>query len=222
MSNYTIELRHLIAAGYVPSLATYPIFDPAYRAVLNQKILDHYHFQEIGLETPDRFDFFLKTRMNEIMPYYNKLYAAEIQMVNPMRNIDLTETNTKQTVGTNVSSTASNDENTTKARKGKVNNTLANSDTPQGSMTIIDLQAGGYATNVQIGEQTFDEDQTDSTGINNLTTAGEGASTEEYTKRLYGVQNISTPELFLKLKDALMNIDLLVIRNLSDLFMGVY
>lgn len=222
MANFTMELGHLVTAGYVASLSTYPIFDETYRAVLNQKILDHYRFHEIGLETPDRFDFYLKTRMNEIMPYYNRLYLANLDLVDPLRNVDLTETNTKQTSGMNVSSTSSSDDTTVKANKGKVTNKLANSDTPQGDLSIMSLTAGGYASNVQIGEQAFDEDSTVTAGLNSMSTAGEGATTEEYTKTLVGVQGVSKPELMIKFRDALINIDVMIINALNDLFMGVF
>lgn len=84
MASYTIELSTLIDKHFPFALNSYPIFNEDYRDYLNNKILRHYYFREIGAETPDRFNFYLETRMNEIMPYYNKLYESELIKFNPL------------------------------------------------------------------------------------------------------------------------------------------
>lgn len=84
MGEYTIDIRHLLARGYPLALNDYPIFAEEYRGYLNQKIIDHFYFREIGQETPDRFNFFLKRKMNEIMPYYNELYKSQLIEFDPM------------------------------------------------------------------------------------------------------------------------------------------
>lgn len=84
MAKYTIELRSLINRNYHFALDDYPIFDECHRKELNQKILEHYYFREIGAETPDRFNFYLRRKMNEIMPYYNQLYISEMIKFDPM------------------------------------------------------------------------------------------------------------------------------------------
>lgn len=84
MANYTIEVRSLLAKNYHFALDDYPIFEEAHREELNRKILDHYYFREIGAETPDRFNFYLRRKMNEIMPYYNQLYISEMIKFDPM------------------------------------------------------------------------------------------------------------------------------------------
>jgi hypothetical protein len=53
-----MRLCDLIDSGFDIGMATaidYPIFDEAYRAVLNQRITDHYALYEIGHETPSMF-----------------------------------------------------------------------------------------------------------------------------------------------------------------------
>lgn len=84
MAKYTIEIRKLIERGYHFNLDEYPIFDESYRNSLNEKILEHYWFREIGAETPDRFNFYLRRRMNEIMPYYNQLYISQMIEFDPL------------------------------------------------------------------------------------------------------------------------------------------
>lgn len=83
---------------YTPTLAEVenmgiPIFNdwwntyiPEYKEVLIAKILRHYHFNQIGAETPERFVYYLNTQLAEIMPYYNQLYASELINFNPLLN----------------------------------------------------------------------------------------------------------------------------------------
>lgn len=84
----------------------FPIFDENYRNVLEDKILKHYYTREIGAETIGLWKLWLNTRMNEIMPYYNQLYASEIIKFNPMYDVDLTTTH-QQTDNRNDSMTES-------------------------------------------------------------------------------------------------------------------
>lgn len=88
MSKYTTELRYLIENNFDIGLKTYPIFDENYRELLNQKIINHYYFREIGMETAELFKRYLNTTMNEIMPYYNQLYKSELLEFNPFYNVD--------------------------------------------------------------------------------------------------------------------------------------
>ena len=110
MSKYTTELRFICeeSAGLAHSEGytsidsvldksrdkifdfDFPIFDENYRIPLENKILKHYYTREIGFETVGLWKHFLGMRMNEIMPYYNKLYSSELIEFNPMYDVDLT------------------------------------------------------------------------------------------------------------------------------------
>lgn len=112
MSYYTTQLRWIVEqkqteAGVDPSasrearndftpayeylgLDDYPIFDETYRQTLNDKIIRHYYFHEIGFETAAQFAWFLRTRMHEIMPYYNQLYESQDLITDPLTNRKLT------------------------------------------------------------------------------------------------------------------------------------
>ena len=91
MSQYTTQLRYILENPMWTDerlgLGNYPIFDESYRANLNQKIKDFYYFEEIAYETPARFCFKLRQKMNLIMPYYNKLYQSELLKIEPFLNI---------------------------------------------------------------------------------------------------------------------------------------
>lgn len=67
---------------------SYPIFDENYRPILETKILEHYYTREICEETVGLWKLRLKAKMNEIMPYYNKLYESELLEFNPLYDAD--------------------------------------------------------------------------------------------------------------------------------------
>lgn len=110
MSKYTTEVRYICetaagleqSAGYasvndILDLANtkifdfdYPIFDESYREPLQKKILKHFYTREIGAETVGLWKLWLDQRMNEIMPFYNKLYESELYKFNPLYDTDLT------------------------------------------------------------------------------------------------------------------------------------
>jgi len=111
MSKYTTEVRFICesyagleeSTGYenvdeVISKArskifdfNYPIFDEAYRPVLETKILLHFYTREICEETVGLWKLRLKAKLNEIMPYYNKLYQSELLDINPLYDVDYTK-----------------------------------------------------------------------------------------------------------------------------------
>lgn len=119
MSHYTTEVRYICEnfAGLKESVGydrvewvisksrkkvfdfDYPIFDESYRSVLESKILRHYYTREIGLETVGLWKLKLNAKMNEIMPYYNKLYESELLKFNPLYDVDLTTTHEGEDVG---------------------------------------------------------------------------------------------------------------------------
>lgn len=67
----------------------FPIFDETYRPILEAKILKHYYTREIGFETVGLWQLKLNNKMNEIMPYYNKLYNSELLEFNPLYTVNL-------------------------------------------------------------------------------------------------------------------------------------
>lgn len=111
----------------------FPIFDEEYRTVLETKIVKHYYTREICEETVGLWKLRLNTKMNEIMPYYNKLYMAWSVDFNPLYDTDIT---TEHTL----------DNESTQTTTGK--STDRYSDTPQGSLQNIEDNT--YLTNATI------------------------------------------------------------------------
>lgn len=63
-------------------------FDEEYRSILCSKILKHYYLREIGCETVGIWKLWMNTRLEEIMPYYNKLYLSAMLEINPFNDVD--------------------------------------------------------------------------------------------------------------------------------------
>ena len=71
-------------------LDSYPIFDEDYRQTLNDKIIRHFYFREIGQETVARFRWYMDMTMRENMPYFNQLYSSLNLIVDPITNVRYT------------------------------------------------------------------------------------------------------------------------------------
>ncbi len=193
----------------------YPIFDDTYKSVIETKILRHYYTREIGLETVGLWKHFLNMRMNEIMPYYNKLYESELLQFNPLYDYDLyrdrdiansgsgTDTGTLSNVGSGTSS-----------------NTGLNafSDTPQGGLTgVEDLT---YLTNVT---KITNDNENSITNTETRNLANSFTNTEDYLEHVYGkTPGRSYAEMIKEYRQNFLNIDMDIINNLNDLFMGVW
>lgn len=225
----------------------FPIFDENYRSVLETKIIKHYYTREIGFETVALWKHFLGVRMNEIMPKYNKLYQVEKLNFDPFANMDYTETYEGSGQGKNkdVDSGTTTDTNTGKmgeniSDKRKADNEHNSdtidkySDTPQGG--LVGLRDETYLTNARQTEvsstddnsETYTRDRSVTTnntnnGSFNTTKNGEYSNTDEYLKHIKGYNGSKTfSEMFMEYRDSFINIDLMIIDELNDLFMGVW
>lgn len=231
MSHYTTSLRFLLEneTPYDIGLNDYPLYTfknvnkdsmlwgkdvkgqpiTNYRSYLNNKIVEHYYFREIGLETPQLFRRFLSRKMNEIMPYYNQLYESIDIEFNPLWNVDLTETftHTSNDIGEveadGTSSTSSKNKITTEEKATQILDTktdnnhvdtnvntgtdsqiLRKSDTPQSVVTDTDIMQSTYLTethyNTGNNSNTTTDNSTDS-GTNTGTVKNENNVDSEGT-----------------------------------------
>lgn len=231
MSKYTTELRWIVENGYDLQLNEYPIFDENYRQKLNQKIINHYYFREIGFETVGLFRFYLKQTMNEIMPYYNQLYESALLEIDPLNTINFTETLTRTKIGndtknfneyTTVNSNGDSNSNSTKNSNFKD----VESDTPQGMLSIGNIEGELYASYARISKN---EDTTNSTAHQETTDTQKRKNDEKinrednenYTRTEKGNRE-SQSELLMKYRQTFLNIDMQIITELNNLFMGLY
>lgn len=213
MSKYTITIKNLIDNNFDFEMTQYPIFDETYRTTLNNNILYHYYEDEIGFETAPLFRLYLNQRLNEIMPKYNQLYLAQKNLIDNdllLNNVNLKE----QLSGSNSTQTSSM---STSSNSGSSDNKNLFQDTPQGNISSQSIDAQNvYATNI-----TLDHNSTSNT-IND-SSSNTGTGTNEYIKTITGnngkYYNI---DILNSIKNNLMNIDLMIIDDLRDLFMGIY
>lgn len=212
MAKYTITIKTLIDNNFDFQLTSYPIFDENYRSTLNHNILYHYYENEIGFETAPLFRLYLNQRLNEIMPKYNELYKAQKKLIDEnllLSNVNLTET----MQGTNTTQTNSTSQST---NSGTSNNKNLFQDTPQGEIANTDIDAQTWATNL-----TLDRNTTNNT-INDTNSAS-GSGTNNYVKTIVGNNGGKySVELLQQIENNLMNIDLMIINELYDLFMQIF
>lgn len=234
MSKYTSEVRficesltgHDESSGYdgideiieqaIPLIFSFdfPIFDENYREVLCTKILRHYYTREIGLETYGLWKLKLQTKLNEIMPYYNKLYESELLKFNPLYDVNMTTVNSGSKTGesTNIGNnenkrtsnrqnklsgvqtdedsrtntlTGSNTEESDSLTAGNNVNRDMYSDTPQGALTGV--ESGNYLTNARkVTGETNASEVGKRSGTSNSTESSSGRNSSVNTKEESG------------------------------------
>lgn len=204
MAKYTITIKTLIDNNFDFKMDSYPIFDENYRETLNNNILNHYYENEIGFETAPLFRFYLNQKLNEIMPYYNELYKVQKKLIDEnllLNNVNITESLT----GSNT--TQSSSESTSNS-----NGKNLFQDTPHGELSSTDIDDQKWATNL-----------TQNKNIINDESSASGSGTNEYIKTIVGNNggkfNI---DVLNDIKNNLMNIDLMIINELYDLFMQIF
>lgn len=188
MSKYTTELRFIcetynnldtsvglsnvntVIDNALPKLFDFdfPIFDENYRKQLEHKIVRHFYLREIGFETVGVFKFYLENKLNEIMPYYNKIYNAYLLDIDPISNYrskksgnnnQLSDNKTNTTDNRDSKQTTTNKSNSNDVRTDNLsqnevhtstdtfgNNdrsfvTNLHSDTPQGSLQNVENES---------------------------------------------------------------------------------
>lgn len=234
MADYTLTLGNLIARGFDTdeklhlSARYYPIFDESYRAKLNEKIVAHYALREIGCETPQMFVFYFGRTMREQMDYFNQLYMSAQREFDPFitsdvrQELDSTSVNESsgKSSGTQSNESTSNSTSDTTADNSSM---TFNSEFPQ--TRIDDFRK--FATSAS---------QTDSTGNTHTSTSQDSTATATSTSdtdyahssdkgnsvsHTLGTSG-SQSQLLTDWRGTMLNIDLMVINSLEDLFLGVW
>jgi hypothetical protein len=211
MSNYTTELRKIDERLIDDALSHYDIFSEDYRSTLNNKIKNHFWFNEIGHETIDIFLFQLKVKMNEIMPYYNQMYEAELVKRDPFLTVRMSSKNTSTG---STSTSAESNESGTSSSSTDAKSRAVQSETPQ----VMLSGNGDYATGAA-----------DSTSLTGVKSSSEGSGRQSSTSSSDG-SGTGTQEgfsgsmasLIQAHRDAIVNIDMMVIAQLEPLFMVVW
>lgn len=221
MADFTIELRsvvHKLGADNI-GLSDYPIFDEQYREFLNAKILDHYWYNEIAHETVDIFVHQMRTKMREIMPYYNKWYEAELVDIDPLSTQDVHSTG-----GSKSKSRGSNQQQESASNENDVDSTgLSVSRTVQSEYPQARLAGNkDYATSST-------ENKTDTQGGKKVrgraaqnSSGSQDSSGESSSESHSWGRSGHTAALIAAWRETFVNVDMMVISELEPLFMGLH
>lgn len=228
----TVELGDIVASGVDVWAFDYPVPAdtvhyngktakvPFNKQAFEQKILDHYRFRQIGQETVGRWLHYFRTRIREIMPYYVQLYEFEAKWFNvddPLESYNLVETFEGSSSGSGTVNTSESSENTIESNV-ETEAIRKHSDTPQGSVSNLEnymSEATQENNNQDTHTATTGSDSSESSSENT------GSSSHTLTRRgNIGVQPLGGEVR--NIRDAFINIDLMVINELKDLFLQVY
>lgn len=161
---------------------------------LAKKIVDHYYMRESGLETVGAFKQRAKVKMQELMEEYLPLiYSASISY-DPLVNVDVTTTVSRQ-----IDDTGSNSSS----------GLTINSDTPQGQISKTEILSGEYASSTQGGESS----------TSNTSQSIETSSTN--TRGNSGV-SATAQKMIEQYRNNIRAIDREIIEKLNPIFMGLY
>lgn len=252
MASYTFELREICATflgkdidelgfgnvdeiiesacGYLFDFV-YPIFDENYRAILERKIVSHFYMREIGFESVGLWKLHLRNKLNEIMPYYNKLYTSEGLIVDPMSMTDYIR-DSKTDYRDNGKTTANENSNRS-SQNTNTENTNSNSisydlysDTPQGALNGVDNEE--YLTDARkITNNDSSNANSNSTGSERNTRQNDVNENRDGDSRTIvtmkgNLGHITKSKILQEYRDTFLNIDMLIIAELEPLFMQIW
>ena len=215
-SKYTLQLY------YIYKDDSYNLFDQPYNLYNNElkpyfeeKFFQHFMFYEIGFDNINIFKQHLISTLNDIYQKYKQLYETEIrcQNIDFMLNKDLKESYVRKLNGEsegNSQATSSSD-NTSNSNDLSIAN-----DTPQNKIDDLDK----YMTSAS---KSNTNSTNNSTSNANNTIKNKSNNTEEYELISQGNIGVtSSAELLEKWRNILINIDLMIFKELENLFLFVF
>lgn len=172
----------------------YPLTDKINKEDFEVNIINHYLTRRIGAETFTLFQINLNAKLNEIMPFYNKMFDS-------IDGIDLLNDVTTKT-GEDTSNTSNSLENSSTTTSDK-----RYSDTPQNNLQNV--KDGAYVT-----EYNFD------TNIDSSNSEGSSENTREYTETTIKSPSNKIDKLK-TLQYEIKSVYTLIYKDLDDLFYGL-
>nr|DAJ19566.1 MAG TPA: Lower collar protein [Podoviridae sp. ct1Pw90] len=215
-SKYTLQLY------YIYKDDSYNLFDQPYNLYNNElkpyfeeKFFQHFMFYEIGFDNINIFKQHLISTLNDIYPKYKQLYETEIrcQNIDFMLNKDLKESYVRKLNGESEgnSHATSNTDNISNSNDLSIAN-----DTPQNKVDDLDK----YMTSAS---KSSSNSTNNSTSNANNTIKNKSNNTEEYELISQGNIGVtSSAELLEKWRNVLINIDLMIFKELENLFLFVF
>lgn len=206
MATFTMTFKDALDADpeiRTEILAKYPLFEEAHRGELNQKIIDHFWNQEIGQETVSLFRLALRRKLNEIMPLYNQQYEISAIKFNQLETVRVS--NAQATTSDTTSAGTSKSDSTSDAKSRVV------------AQQFPQTRLGGngdYATN---GQDTVSDTAATGETQDTSTVAQRGTGDNTTT----GFQG-NAAMMILQYRQSLVNVDMMIIDELNELFMLIW
>lgn len=243
MSKYTMSIKELIEHNVNIFDFDFNFYDDDYIVKNNfiQKFLEHYYYYEIAFEEVDMFKHFLKGKLNLHAPYWKQLYQTELRCndIDFMLNKDLKETFTREltnnenneriTSGTtndtsniNVTLTDQYNENSSsKNQNSSIDNGLSSVELAPGYLTNVNDSTNSNEYNLEERNTGLNTNESESNFTNTENKEGNiNEKTEFISQGNIGVT--SSAELLEKWRKVLINLDLMIIQELSSLFLKIY
>ena len=190
MAFVTPQLRRVLDMGYDLGLKNYPIFSESHRQELNEKIVNHFRYREIGYETVTQFIFALNRKMFEIMPFYNQLYESEELEISALTNYSYDEISKK--TGNDLLEKTGTDTN-----KQSGDNTRADTGTQTNEQTGTDKQTFEDVKNKTTYGSSENENTTTTSDVKHgqtTTTDGTDTSKRVHSDTPQGMLSANFPE----------------------------
>lgn len=231
MGHYTLTLQQILQGGINLFDFDYPMFKEDFKPTFEKLFIDYFYLEEIAHETVGQFKHRLKTRLNVIMPYYNKLYESQELEQRILDNYDVTE-EINRVINEDSSKvfngSASNNTTNTQSEEKHFNelNKKWYKDAPK---TRIDINNFDVVTNLSKEENNNDLNGNTKLIGNTSSTANnsenlQNINTEKYIRTMKGNIGVQTDaDAIIKYWRSLRNVTLEIFESeLSNLFMGVY
>lgn len=179
----------------------YPLSDKVDKAKFESDILNHFLMRRIGQETFTAFKLMLYNKLNEIMPFYNKLLDSLVGW-DLFNDGEITERTNNNVSETNTTNNSTNNTETTSDRRY--------SDMPDNHLS--DIKSGAYIT-----DYNYDTNHTGS--IDSSTGNATSTSNDDELIKRTPADKMSIYREFINNKN---NIYSMIYKDLSSIFYGLY
>lgn len=213
----------------------YPFYvdDEHLKKAFEEKFISHYYYREIGFETPFMFIQRLESFLNLRMPYYAKLYETELKSreINFLLNKDLKETfirelsnensqtgeaTTNQT-GTGEATSEQTTDSDNNHKESAISDGVSQASLETGYLTGVSQDTGKSSTDITNSTK----DNINATSSSSQTSQGtQSEKTELLSQGNIGIT--SSAQLLKEWREVILNIDELIIKDCSKLFMQLY
>lgn len=229
MSNYTVTLQTIVESltkqnepqGFskiqemieqaAPLIFNfdYPFYNESAddKAVFEEQFILHYYTREIGVETYGWWKVRLKSILSDIMPKYKQLYEIEQKKYNLYDTVAMTRTENTTDTSEGAGSSKQTSENSRQTDD-------LYSDTPQGGLENV--KAGKYLSDYRYTDD--NSNQTVNSSIQNSNKRN-GQRQESWSGKEGG---LTYSEIKVKEREAILNINQMLIDEFEQIFMGVF